>query len=121
MEFDTVTIDTSKYLPYLLSRFSKGGGHAIRDTVQHISQAIEGAILPPGSDGQAPEVDAVVVCAGIGARFLGGVEDKAVYPIRGQTVLLKAPWVRFGRTLVDRNALRTYVIPRKSGNVCLIF
>lgn len=89
----------------------------MRDTVQHISQVFEGAILPSGSDGKVSEVDAVIVCAGIGARFLGGVEDKAVYPIRGQTVLLRAPWVRFGRTLIDTDGLRTYVIPRKSGDV----
>jgi len=40
----------------------------------------------------------IIVCVGLGARFLGGVEDKTVYPSRGQTVILHAPWVRFGRT-----------------------
>ena len=89
----------------------------MRDTVQHISQVVEGAIMPSGSDGKVSDVDAVIVCAGIGARSLGGVEDKAVYPIRGQTVLLRAPWVRFGRTLIDTDGLRTYVIPRNSGDV----
>lgn len=117
VQFTTVTIDTSKYLPYLFSKFLKGGGHAVRDTVQHISQVVEGAFFPSGSNGIVPEVHAVVVCTGIGSRSLGGVEDKAVYPIRGQTVLLKAPWVRYGRTLVEKNGIRTYIIPRKSGDV----
>jgi len=61
-------------------------------------------------------VDAVVVCAGLGARMLGGVEDKAMYPIRGQTVLLKAPWVKYGRTMVEKDGLRTYTIPRRCGD-----
>ncbi|EEB97841.1 hypothetical protein MPER_02753, partial [Moniliophthora perniciosa FA553] len=68
-------------------------GIIVRGTVSHIAQVIEGGIgvfshstpLPP---------DAIVVCAGLGTRFLGGIEDKAMYPIRGQTVLLRAPWVQ---------------------------
>lgn len=70
-----------------------------------------------GSNGKAHQVDAVMVCTGLGARTLGGVEDTAMYPIRGQTVLLRAPWIRYGRTTVDKNGLKTYTIPRKSGDV----
>ena len=62
-------------------------------------------------------MDAIVVCAGMGARSIGGVDDMDVFPIRGQTVLLRAPWVRFGRTLVDEFGKKTYTIPRKSGDV----
>jgi glycine/D-amino acid oxidase-like deaminating enzyme len=50
---------------------------------------------------------------------LGGVEDKAMYPIRGQTVLLRAPWVKYGRTMVETDGRRTYTIPRRCGDVCL--
>lgn len=51
--------------------------------------------------------------------MLGGVEDKAMYPIRGQTVLLKAPWVKYGRTMVEKDGLRTYTIPRRCGDARL--
>ena len=107
--FTTVSIDTPKYLPYLLARFLAKGGSIVRSSLQHISQVLEGALTPF-------KPDALVVCVGIGARFLGGVEDKDVYPIRGQTVLVRAPWVKFGRT-IDRPDATTYIIPRRSGDV----
>ena len=105
----TVSIDPPVYLPYLLARFLANGGSVIRSSVQHISQVLEGALTPF-------KPDALVVCAGIGARFLGGVEDKDVYPVRGQTVLIRAPWVKFGRTLNHAGAI-TYIVPRRSGDV----
>jgi D-aspartate oxidase len=111
LTFRTVTIDTPNYLPYLVRHFEKKGGVVIRRSIQHISQVINGAYLP---DNTPP--DAVVVCAGIGARRLGGVEDKDVHPIRGQTVLLRAPWVDFGKTL-SSDSVWTYIIPRRSGDV----
>ncbi|KAF9788342.1 D-amino-acid oxidase [Thelephora terrestris] len=109
--FATITIDTPVYLPYLLARFLAKGGSVIRSSLQHISQVLEGALT-------ASKPDALVVCAGIGARFLGGVEDKDVHPIRGQTVLIRAPWVKFGRTLNGKGEV-TYIIPRRSGDVIL--
>jgi D-amino-acid oxidase len=63
-------------------------------------------------------VDAIVVCAGLGARTLGAVEDRDVFPVRGQIILLHAPWVRSGTTASHAaNGLWTYVIPRRSGQV----
>jgi glycine/D-amino acid oxidase-like deaminating enzyme len=107
--FTTVSIDIPAYLPYLLARFLARGGSIIRSSLQHISQVLEGALTPF-------KPDALVVCAGIGARFLGGVEDKDVFPIRGQTVLIRAPWVKFGRTVHGKDEI-TYIIPRRSGDV----
>ncbi|KAI5117887.1 hypothetical protein M0805_002278 [Coniferiporia weirii] len=109
--FTTFTIDTPVYLSYLLALFRKRGGRTQRASVHHPAQLAEGAY----TDGERPA--ALVVCAGIGARSLGGVEDKNVYPIRGQTVLLRAPWVRFGRTLSGNDGPPTYIIPRRSGDV----
>ena len=80
--------------------------------MQHISQAIQGGIgdLPQKPDG-------VIVCVGIGARFLGGIEDKDVFPIRGQTITLRAPWVRYGRTLSKADGSYTYLMPKVTGDV----
>lgn len=60
------------------------------------------------------DIDLVINCTGLGARTLIGVEDPLVHPVRGQTVLVRAPgfdtcvgWkedVRPGET--------TYMIPR---------
>lgn len=119
MAFTTITIDTPIYLRYLLSTFLNQGGRILRGSVIHISQILEGGMsLFPGGSDLDPKPDAVIVCVGLGARFLGGVEDKGVYPIRGQTVLVRAPWVRFGRG--EKNLAEnmvTYIIPRRSGDV----
>lgn len=119
ISFETVTIDVPIYLNYLMSRFLAGGGSVVRGSVQHIKQVIESGtrLFSGGKPLSAP--DAVVVCAGLGARTLGGVEDKSVYPLRGQTVLLRAPWIKFGKTISSNDGLWTYIIPRRSGDVSL--
>ena len=87
--------------------------------MQHINEIIEGgtSLFNGGRVNDSPP-DAVVVAVGLGARSLGGVEDKAMYPVRGQTVVVRAPWVRFGRTDYSESGL-TYIIPRRSGDVKL--
>lgn len=110
--FTTLTIDTQVYLPYLLARLLSRGGSIVRASIQHISQVVEGAFT-------STRPDAVVVCAGLGARTLGGVEDKDVFPVRGQIVLLRAPWIKFGRTISNLSDDWTYIIPRRSGDIIL--
>jgi hypothetical protein len=61
--------------------------------------------------------DAVVVCVGLGARTLGGVEDPDVYPVRGQVSIIRAPWIKFGVSEKTKEGI-SYVIPRQSGDVC---
>lgn len=64
--------------------------------------------------GRVP-IHGLIICAGLGARTLGGVEDRDVYPTRGQTVVIRAPWVRTGRSLTGKRWV--YIIPRRSGDV----
>ncbi|OSD08812.1 D-amino-acid oxidase [Trametes coccinea BRFM310] len=119
--FTTLTIDTPAYTAYLLARFISRGGTIVRGAVQHISQVIEGGpnLFRSGKSSSEP-VDALVVCPGLGARTLGGVEDKDVYPVRGQIVIIRAPWIDFGRTISHvEQGLWTYVIPRRCGDVIL--
>ena len=119
ISFTTVTIDTPAYCNYLLSRFLARGGSIVRATVQHIDQIAEGGphVFTRGSAGKT-HIDAIVVCTGLGARTLGGIEDKDVYPVRGQVVMLRAPWIDFGRTVSHaQEGLWTYIIPRRSGDV----
>lgn len=111
VEFETVTIDTSIYLPYLLSSFSAKGGRVFRHRVGHITQVAQGSYTPR-------KPDAIVVCTGIGSRSLGGVEDMDVYPIRGQTILIRAPWVKFGISEKTPESI-SYIIPRQSGDVII--
>jgi hypothetical protein len=101
-----------------MSRFLASGGQIVRANVQHIQQVVEGGVAVfLGATPKPGSVDAIVNCTGLGARSLGGVEDKDVYPQRGQTVIVHAPWVKEGRSLVSHEGSRTYIIPRRGGNV----
>jgi D-amino-acid oxidase len=122
LEFQTLTIDVPIYLHYMKARFLAGGGSMTRAAVQHISQILEGGPYIFHHDhsrrnrlASKVPVDGLVICAGLGARTLGGVQDLDVYPIRGQTAILRAPWVKSGRTLTGKHW--TYIIPRRSGDV----
>ncbi|KAF9442840.1 D-aspartate oxidase, partial [Macrolepiota fuliginosa MF-IS2] len=126
--FHTISIDTPIYLNWLFMRFVGLGGRTVRGHVQHLSQIVEGGI-GIFSDRYATghgrrKVDAVIVCTGLATRFLGGVEDLNMYPLRGQTVIVRAPWVRSGITASggkDENGeeVVTYVIPRRSSDVII--
>jgi len=105
--FNTVTLNTPAYLNWLLARFLSGGGTTKRLNLQHISQVFDTTTDPA----------AIIACPGIGARFLGGIEDKDVYPLRGQTVVLRAPWIKYGRTLSGADGLYIYMMPRCTGDV----
>ncbi|KAH0581862.1 hypothetical protein H2248_011541 [Termitomyces sp. 'cryptogamus'] len=118
VSFSTVTIDTPNYLLYLARRFTEAGGVIIRASVQHINQVLEGGAGAFTNASNPTPPGAIVVCTGLGTRFLGGVEDKNVFPIRGQTVLIRAPWIDFGRTVGDPDNW-TYIIPRSTGDVIL--
>lgn len=113
--------DAPIFLNYLLSTFLASGGHIVRGSVLHINQVINGG---PGAfadpDVHYPLPDVIVACPGLGAKYLGGIEDKDVYPVRGQTILLNAPWVDFCMSLSGGpDKIWTYVIPRRSGNVII--
>ena len=118
VSFFTLNINTPVYLPYLLSQFLRFGGRIVRASIQHIAQILEGGVeaFTNGKSGMQA-VDGLIICAGLGARTLGGVEDKDMYPVRGQTVLLRAPWVNEGRSFVVESGSKTYIIPRQGGTV----
>ncbi|KIP03619.1 hypothetical protein PHLGIDRAFT_130023 [Phlebiopsis gigantea 11061_1 CR5-6] len=79
--FNTVSLNPQLYLPWLKGESDKRGVNFVRKKVYSIGEAAEIA----GSKG------VVINATALGARSLIGVEDKAVYPIRGQTILAYAP------------------------------
>ncbi|KAJ7230163.1 hypothetical protein GGX14DRAFT_410069 [Mycena pura] len=119
VNFTCISFDPTLYIDYLLKRFLAAGGKIVHARVQHIKQVVEGGSDVFEGKTSAPPA-AVVVCAGIGARSLGGVEDKTVTSVRGQGVVLHAPWVKFGATRRKiENEFISYVIPRPNGNIAL--
>lgn len=91
-----------------MNKFYAAGGKLINKRIMHIDQIIKTTNAP----------DVVVNCTGIGARFLGGVEDTSVYPTRGQTVLVRAPNIKRTVSRIGEDYI-SYTIPRSDGNVIL--
>ncbi|KAH9036564.1 nucleotide-binding domain-containing protein [Lactarius hengduanensis] len=118
VSFSTLNINPPAYLTYLLARFLSRGGRIVRASIQHVAEVLEGGVEAfAGGKSEARPVDALIICVGLGARTLGGVDDKDVYPVRGQTVLLRAPWIEGGRSLVVESVAKTYIVPRRDGTV----
>ncbi|KAG7115447.1 D-amino-acid oxidase like protein [Verticillium longisporum] len=76
----TFVINTQIYLQWLLEKCRQGNVTLDRRRITHIREARIAA-----------DVTAVLNCTGLGSHSLGGVEDKAMYPTRGQTVLVEQP------------------------------
>jgi hypothetical protein len=83
-EYQSVCINTAIYLPYLLSQCLKNGVIIKRAIFKHISDA-----APPGVHHSGQAADLVMNCTGLSSRKLGGVEDSAMTPARGQIVLVR--------------------------------
>lgn len=55
--------------------------------------------------------DVIINCTGLGSCDLLG--DKSIYPVRGQVVIAKAPWIKHWLCYSDSKSVG-YVIPRAS-------
>ncbi|RSH93947.1 hypothetical protein EHS25_006600 [Saitozyma podzolica] len=105
--FHTFTLDAPRYLGYLASQVRSRGIPVIRYRVSSLDEAYS----LPGIGA----VDLVINATGLGARTLLGVEDSLVHPVRGQTVLVKAPHVRKNinhKDAHERPEEKCYIIPR---------
>jgi D-amino-acid oxidase len=110
ISLSTVSINPQIYLPYLQSQLLAIGAKFIRRHLSHISQAF--AVIP------STVPCAVVNATGVLASKLGGVEDKKVFPTRGQTILVRNDCSKMysmsGRSQ-DPKRESTYIIPRAFG------
>jgi D-amino-acid oxidase len=107
MSLTTVSINTQIYLPYLQSRLLSLGATFIRRHLSHIREAFK-LISSPAA--------VVVNATGVLASKLGGVEDQAVYPTRGQTILVRNECSKMYFQRGERLGLEpTYIIPQCFG------
>jgi D-amino-acid oxidase len=81
--FTSVCINTALYLPYLTSRCLANGIIFRRANFPHLLTPHTNNIHPNGP------VDLIVNCTGLSSHSLPGVEDKKVYPARGQIMLVR--------------------------------
>ncbi|KAG2003777.1 D-amino-acid oxidase [Coprinopsis cinerea AmutBmut pab1-1] len=89
VSFRSISIDVITTLRDLWLIFQRKGGQVYRGTVRHIREILEtGVSTFQRTEKTSPEDDtrplAVFVCVGLGARYLGGVEDTEVFPRRIQ-------------------------------------
>lgn len=99
ISFTTWNFNCPKFLTYLQNYLAAQGVSFTKKRVTHISQAF------------VPGAKAVFNCTGIGARTLGGVEDVAMYPTRGQVVVVKAPHIN-ENSMLWGDDYATYIIKR---------
>jgi D-amino-acid oxidase len=119
VSFSSLTMTPTTYLLRLTRLFISLGGHLHQHHLSSLSSLSSLDFLPSPPS-------AVVLCIGLGARSLIGLEDeKPVYPVRGQVVVLEAPWIKTGWTRQEgslsggEGGQRTYVIPRGNGEVVI--
>ncbi|ODV96698.1 hypothetical protein PACTADRAFT_74321 [Pachysolen tannophilus NRRL Y-2460] len=110
-----VVITTPIYLNYLLAKCVENGATYKRATLEHIRDAEK-----YHHSGIKPDV--IVNCTGLLAAKLGGVEDKEVYPIRGQIIVVENDCkdvmsVKFEDPQNPDDLL--YIMPRKEGGAII--
>jgi hypothetical protein len=115
--FDTVAVNPATYLPWLKATLNDSSRNIqfVRRSIRSIDELAEYA----GSSG------IIVNASGLGSRSILGVEDSALYPIRGQTIAVRAPGITgcsmaFTPTLSSKNSGITYIIPRTSDGSVLL-
>jgi D-amino-acid oxidase len=96
LRFAAPAVDMSVHLPWLVARLRALGGSLERRAVASLAEL---------------DADAVVNCAGLGARELAG--DGSLVAVRGQVVRVAAPGVE--EWLLDQSdpARLVYVVPRE--------
>ncbi|KAF6748654.1 hypothetical protein DFP72DRAFT_853296 [Ephemerocybe angulata] len=118
VSFSTFSVDIEHYRRDLLNQFLCGGGFLHRGSVRHLEQLLEGGISSFSRSGIAAPPRVIVLCTGIGTRYLGGVEDPSIYPVRIETRRLRAPWVVTGKAAYTGSQCPTaFVIPLRNGDV----
>ena len=95
--FSTYMVDCRLYLPWLMAGFKKRGGVVEQRRLKSFDE-LRG-------------YDVVVNCTGLGAAELVGDHD--IHPVRGQAVLVRAPWINHFIMDVDYSEEDwVYVFPR---------
>ncbi|KAK5085278.1 D-amino acid oxidase [Lithohypha guttulata] len=82
--FTSVCINTAIYLPWLVSQGLKNGVVFKRAILKQITDA-----AAPGMHHSGKPADLIINCTGLGSLKLGGVEDRKLYPARGQIVVVR--------------------------------
>ena len=97
------TLDCQVYLPWLMEQFKTNGGVVVRRKVTSLDELAS--------------FDIVINCSGIGSLEL--THDSALYPVKGEGIIVQAPWIHQFLIVWERGlhpVHMTYAFP-KSHNV----
>lgn len=119
--YQSIMVNVPMYLQYLMRRATSLGANVIRaqlTTATGLFGAIQSAtqLLPR----HLKQVDIWVNATGLGSRKL--VPDESMFPIRGQTVIVKGEALCI-TTVEDRNPTSpnvTYILPRPGGGTSVL-
>ncbi|ORZ02823.1 hypothetical protein BCR43DRAFT_520075 [Syncephalastrum racemosum] len=101
--FLSFSLTAPRYLDWLVGQVKQLGGRLERGTFESIQDVAE-----------KYQAETVINCTGLGSRVLADVRDETLHPVRGQTVLIRAPHIK---TQMYREGpdVYTYIIPRPDG------
>lgn len=98
--FSTYLVNCKHYLPWLMREFIKKGGTVERRRLSTLDEL--------------SDYDIVVNCSGLNAAELVG--DSELTPVRGQVVVVKAPWIK--KFVIadnsDSEEDMAYILPRRN-------
>lgn len=77
-------------MQWLVKTLKSLGGRIERKSFESIQQAIE----------EISYATIIVNCTGLGSYYLTDVKDHTMYPIRGQTVTIRAPHIKVRYTCI---------------------
>lgn len=114
VEYDSFNFYTPKFLVFLKKYLESKGVKFVRYTLNSLSEVRKAAGVRA--------ISTVFNCTGVMATHLRDVHDeKDNYPVRGQVVIVLAPWIRQNVGLSRVGVPITYIIPRphSGGHVIL--
>lgn len=115
ISFVSVCINTALYLPWLASQCLKHGVILRRGIASHITDATN-------MHHSGRRADLVINCTGLSSLRLAGVEDKSLYPGRGQIVVVRnVSDIMYAVSGTDDGPDETtYTMNRAAGGGCIL-
>lgn len=113
--FTSVCINTPVYLSWLASQCLAHGAVIRRGIATHISDAAN-------LHHSGKRADLIVNCTGLSSLKLGGVEDTALYPGRGQIVVVRnsVDYMASSSGTDDGSDEACYIMNRAAGGGCIL-
>jgi glycine/D-amino acid oxidase-like deaminating enzyme len=106
-----VTANVPVYLNFLVKTLIALGGRLEQQSFDSLQSVMD----------QYQDADTLINCTGMGSYYLKDVQDHTLYPVRGQTVIVRAPHIKHQlyKDVCRTDRFCTYIIPRGDGTVVL--